>query len=123
MSDYSNGRIEKFSPGVPGWKQTNINGFGDQYNVLGVTNIFNGKLYAGVTKWGAPPQIWQSGNGKNWSMVSTPGNTISSTTAAVLDLISFNGQMYASLGWNAGSSPNPRVVIQVEMVDDTRRQS
>jgi hypothetical protein len=28
----ANGRIQKYAPGVPGWKQVNINGFGDLKN-------------------------------------------------------------------------------------------
>jgi streptogramin lyase len=100
VSDFTNARIQKFAPGVPGWKQVNINGFGDPNYSKAALNVFNGKLYAGVTNWNAPPQIWQSGDGKSWSNVSTPGVAINSATTAILDMVNFNGQMYAGTGWS-----------------------
>ena len=30
IADWDNHRVEKFTPGVPGWVQTNVNGFGDR---------------------------------------------------------------------------------------------
>jgi hypothetical protein len=33
VADTDNHRIQKYNRGVPGWKQVNINGFGDYDNI------------------------------------------------------------------------------------------
>ncbi len=51
MSEQFNHRVRKYAPGVPGWKQTNINGFGDRNNLSSALrmNGFGNFLYAGTT--------------------------------------------------------------------------
>ena len=52
VADHDNHRIQKFSPGVPGWQQVNINGFGTQaVEVISTLGTFNNTLYAGTTHW------------------------------------------------------------------------
>jgi DNA-binding beta-propeller fold protein YncE len=49
VADSDNHRIQKFAPGVPGWKQVNINGFGDRTNGnIHALASFGGQLYAGT---------------------------------------------------------------------------
>ena len=44
VADYDNARIQVFAPGVPGWKQANINGFGSRSVAAGASEVFNGQL-------------------------------------------------------------------------------
>ena len=46
-----NDRIQKYAPGVPDWKQVNINGFGTPTTQLIHLQPFNGQLYAGSGDW------------------------------------------------------------------------
>ena len=50
--DWTFHRIQKYTPGVPGWKQVNINGFGNPTTVM-ITSLeaFNNLLYAGTLNW------------------------------------------------------------------------
>ena len=54
ITDSRNSRIQKFAPGVPGWRQININGFGERHNrgILAM-EVFNGQLYAGTLELGS----------------------------------------------------------------------
>ena len=47
IADSDNHRIQKFAPGVPGWRQVNINGFGDRWATW-ISSLlpFQGSLYA-----------------------------------------------------------------------------
>jgi hypothetical protein len=102
IADWNNHRIQKFAPGVPGWQQANINGFGTPYN-RGVSSleVFNGHLYAGATNFDSGGTIWRTSNGAAWTQVSSPGfsSPFTKTNAAIIDLATFNGQLYASTGW------------------------
>jgi hypothetical protein len=45
-------RVSSFSPGVPGWRQVNVNGFGDpSTTVVSALEVFNGQLYVGTGNW------------------------------------------------------------------------
>lgn len=48
VADWGNHRIQKFAPGVPGWEQTNINGFGDRQSMISTLDVFNSQMYAGI---------------------------------------------------------------------------
>jgi sugar lactone lactonase YvrE len=48
VGDLTNHRIQKFAPGVSGWQQTNINGFGTQANEIISTLDFHHPPYAGT---------------------------------------------------------------------------
>ena len=62
VTDRDNHRIQKFAPGVPGWKQANINGFGDLANTI-TTSLatFGSQLYAGTyNPGGTGAQLWRT---------------------------------------------------------------
>jgi hypothetical protein len=102
ITDSRNGRIQKFALGVPGWRQANINGFGDSHN-WGVTalEVFGDQLYAGTGNWDQGASIWRMGDGTSWTRVSEPafGNTSSGANISILDMIVFKSQLYATAGW------------------------
>jgi sugar lactone lactonase YvrE len=104
IPDMLNHRIQKFAPGVPDWQQVNINGFGERY-AISVTALggFNGQLYAGTcTSWesGKGAQVYRTSDGVTWSAASEPGfGVYTDTISAVLDLVVFDGQLYAGAGW------------------------
>jgi hypothetical protein len=93
-------------PGVPGWKQVNIDGFG-KLTTTGVTALenYDGQLYAGATNWTDGGQVWRTNDGTNWMSVSEPGftSTLTNTNPAILDLVEFKNQLYASTGWDAST--------------------
>ena len=99
IAESENHRVQKFAPGVPGWVQSNINGFGDLRNSL-ITTLasFDEQLYAGTYNWsGNGTQLWRLDN-VGWTAVITNGFGNSNNIG--LDyLIEFNGQLYAST-WN-----------------------
>ena len=96
VADKDNHRIQKFAPGVPGWLQVNINGFGDRWNdlVLALAN-FNGDLYAGTSN-GEGGEVWRSGS--EWEQVNGNGFG-NSDNGGIDDLIEFDDYLYAST-WN-----------------------
>jgi hypothetical protein len=101
IGNFWDSRIQKFAPGVPGWKQANINGFGERWNdgVLAMT-VFNGQLYAGTINYSDGGQAWRTSNGSTWTAVSAPGfgSAYTNTNAVVFDMIEFKGQLYAGAG-------------------------
>jgi DNA-binding beta-propeller fold protein YncE len=108
VADTNNHRIQKFAPGVPGWKQVNINGFGDRLNAEGVESleVFNGQLYAGASNWDSGARVWRTSDGTTWTAASEPGfgSAYTNTNTLVFDMIEFKGQLYAGTGkwWNDG---------------------
>ena len=92
VADWGNHRIQKFAPGVPGWRQVNINGFGDRNaNWMSSLLPFQGSLYA----TGYPAQIWRMTAAGVWS----PANTLGfgdSTNSEIDALAEFNGRLYAA---------------------------
>jgi hypothetical protein len=104
VTDRDNHRIQKFAPGVPGWKQVNINGFGDPANRISTLGVFGGYLYAGTYAFrdhGA--QLWRTADGLNWTAVMTNGFGVY-YNVGIDHLVEFNGKLYAGV-WN--STPNP----------------
>ncbi len=99
IADSTNHRIQKFAPGVPGWRQVNINGFGDRNNwgVLAL-EIFKGDLYAGTRNPVIGATVWRTTNGATWNRVSEPGfsNAFGSTNSMVWDFATFGDQLYAT---------------------------
>jgi hypothetical protein len=103
VADSDNHRIQKFSPGVFGWQQANINGFGNRWNAwVSSLEEFNGQLYAGTANWNEGTTIYQSSNGQNWTAVTEPGisSVYNSANPVVIDMLEFNGQLYAGTGWD-----------------------
>ena len=104
VTDRNNHRIQKFAPGVPGWQQVNLNGFGDRNSSIGALAPFGGYLYAGTYKYadhGA--QIWRMDAAGNWTPVMTNGFGVY-YNIGIDHLVEFNGKLYAGV-WN--STPNP----------------
>jgi len=71
VADSDNSRIQKFAPGVPGWEQVNINGFGNRRNE-GVLSLafFGDTLYAGTYNLNGG-EIWRMSS--PWSQVNNDG--------------------------------------------------
>lgn len=70
VTDRNNHRIQKFAPGVPGWKQVNINGFGERWNQwISSLVSFKGHLYAS----GYQAYVWRLESDGSWSIVNTLG--------------------------------------------------
>jgi len=104
VADHHNQRIQKFAPGVPGWRQMNINGFGDRQNQSLALDIFNGQLYAGVSNTSKGAQIWRSSDGRTWSPTSELGFGLGTGVSYILDTIVFDGKLYVGTGWRDRSA-------------------
>jgi len=100
IADLFHHSIQIFSPGVPNWKQVNLNGFGSRSNAMASSiEEFESQLYVGTANWGAGGNIWRSTDGEHWSSVSDsfdPGS-------AITDLEQFGGQLYAAISWGENS--------------------
>ena len=104
VADSDNHRIQKFAPGVPGWRQVNINGFGERPNRINSLGVFGGYLYAGTFNFGGNgAQLWRASDGLNWTPVITNGFG-NASNVGIDHLIEFNGQLYAGI-WNQTDSP------------------
>ena len=80
---------------VQGWRQVNIDGFGDANNwCIGALEEFNGQLYAGTFNSDTGAQLWRMGS--LWTAVFTNGFGISNNVG-IDDLIEFNGYLYAGV--------------------------
>jgi len=94
VTDTGNHRVQKFTPGVQGWDQVNINAFGnpDSYGI-GTLASFGGQLYAGTSRAGGA-RIWRSSDGTTWNgvMVGGFGNP---NNFFVDHLFEFSGNLYA----------------------------
>jgi hypothetical protein len=105
VAEYENHRVQKFAPRVPGWRQVNINGFGDPQNTsISALEVFGGKLYAASMNQDVGARVWRSDNGRTWTAASEAGfgTADPSGNPLVHDMIPFNGQIYASLGSFSG---------------------
>ena len=95
-------RIQVYAPGVTGWEQVNINGFGNPSTDM-ITSLeeFNDQLYAGAGNPVDGGQVWRSSNGTDWMPVSELGftSTLTNTNPYIPDLIEFDGQLYAGTSW------------------------
>jgi len=90
---------------LPDWEQVNSNGFGDpQASEVSALETFNGQLYAGTNNPTNLARIFRSSDGVMWTPVIEPGFGISHDIAppAILDLVVFNGRIYASTGRGDG---------------------
>lgn len=95
-ADQINHRIQMYTPGVPDWQQSNLNGFGEPMNSQIATLVgFQGKLYAGVSNFsGRGAQLWQEDSTLSWTAVLTNGFG-NSKNYGIAHLIEFHGQLYA----------------------------
>jgi hypothetical protein len=109
VSDFENARVQKFAPGVPGWRQANINGFGDPKSERVLTfKVFNNQLYAGTVNYSSGGQIWRTTDGYTWTATSEAGlgTAYTNTNPIISDMIEFNGQLYTTAGsWTSDGVP------------------
>ncbi|MCJ7703049.1 MAG: 6-bladed beta-propeller [Anaerolineales bacterium] len=70
VSDIYNHRVQKFAPGLPGWEQANLNGFGDWENSLSTLDVFGDDLYASTWHGIGPAQVWRSNSDGEWQEVT-----------------------------------------------------
>ncbi len=93
VADVTNHRIQKFAPGVPGWEQVNINGFGNLRNdSVSSLAFFSDTLYAGTINFDTGGEIWRMGN--PWTAVITGGLGYA-YNVGIDHLIEFKGDLYA----------------------------
>jgi sugar lactone lactonase YvrE len=104
IADLFNHRVQKFAPGVPGWEQINVNGFGVRANRgLAALEVFEGSLYAGTGNWEQGGRVWRTADGVTWEPTSSTGFGMGTTNSAIIDLIEFEGRLYAGTGWGGSS--------------------
>jgi sugar lactone lactonase YvrE len=105
VADWQNSRIQVFALGVPGWKQANINGFGEVTSAVSSLGVFNGQIYAGTANWsGVGGRIYRSSTGADWVPVVDPGFGGGGAVPVIVDLKVFNGKLYAATGWGDNGS-------------------
>ena len=99
IAEYLNHRIQKFTPGVPGWTQRNLNGFGELENSMIMSLAsFNGQLYAGTYNGSSNgAQLWRRDD-VGWTALITDGFG-TATNVGVEHMVEFNGDLYAGV-WN-----------------------
>ena len=93
VAENRNHRIQKFAPGVPGWEQVNINGFGDRNNWAANLSVFGSYLYAGTVNDETGGEAWRTANGTTWNQVNLDGFGVVSNTR-VLAGENLNGYLY-----------------------------
>ena len=97
VADEGNHRIKKLALGVPGWRQININGFGNADNSgIGALEGFQGQLYAGTLAKDGTADLWRY-DGLTWSVVDEDFGGANSD--GLDDLIAFDEKLYAGI-WN-----------------------
>jgi uncharacterized protein YjiK len=98
VADFTNARIQKFAPGVPGWRQKNINGFGDRNNwAANRMSVWGNYLYVGTANNNTGGEVWRTANGATWSQVNLDGFGVVSNTSAMVGE-AFNGYLYVGTG-------------------------
>jgi len=98
VTDRDNHRIQKFAPGVPGWRQVNINGFGDRNNwAVNRMSVFGNYLYAGTANAMTGGEMWRTANGTDWSQGNVGGFGVISNTAVLVGE-PWNGYLYVGTG-------------------------
>ena len=93
--------LARADTGVPGWRQSNLSGFGEPKNsTISSLAVFGNYLYAGTSTDGsAPAQVWYTSDGRGWSQFSPswPADTI-----AVADAVPFGGRFYVGTARETG---------------------
>jgi hypothetical protein len=74
VTDQHNQRIQKFVPGYPGWRQSNVDGFGDPDVQVKSLEMFNDELFAAtwVDRGYTTAHVYKTGDGYNWTQLSSP---------------------------------------------------
>jgi sugar lactone lactonase YvrE len=94
VTDENLHRIQKFAPGVPGWSQSNLHGFGTPDNILASTlGEFSEELYSATFHATSGAEIWKLDSGA-WTSTMTGGFSDVDNTG-IDHLLEFNGRLYA----------------------------
>jgi hypothetical protein len=89
---------------TPGWQLRNRSGFGNFQNQIYALEVFSGQLYAATTNFAdGGARVWRLTQDNDWTPASEMGMSpiYSNTNPAIYDLVTFNGQLYASVGLGA----------------------
>jgi hypothetical protein len=105
IADHHNQRIQKYAPGVPGWEQVNINGFGNRNNRgAWALETFNDALYVSTFNYVSGAEVYRFSSGY-WERVVSDGFD-DSTNVGVDWFTEFNGHLYAGTWNDNGSGSN-----------------
>jgi len=101
IADTGNHRIQVYSPGVMGWKQANIDGFGVRSN-LGVWSMaeYNQTVYAGTHNPNGG-EVWRKLPSGAWEKTAGAGFGMEGNNG-IDSLLEYNGYLYASTYNEAG---------------------
>ncbi len=96
VADQYNQRIQKFSPGVDGWHQMNLNGFGwTETTAIGSAAYFSNRVYAGTdTDWGA--QIWRTDSSNLQTEEVVYAGFLDRSNRGIDHMLEYKGQLYAT---------------------------
>jgi hypothetical protein len=101
ISDHVNHRIQKFAPGVPGWRQVNINGFGNTDNWSAWSlGTFNDALYASTGNFSIGTEVYRLSS-DTWEQVVS-GGFGDSDNVAVNWFAEFNNSLYVGTWSSSG---------------------
>jgi hypothetical protein len=112
FTDWTNGRVMKYAQGVPGWRQVNINGFGNPWNYeITRLSVHNNMLYASTdNNNGQGGTVWRSADGRNWQQVSAGGMGNSNINRLHVEQ-SINGYLYVGTSDPGGGAEMWRCAV------------
>lgn len=88
-------QVVKFSPGVPGWRQVNVNGFGVRSRYLPLDMIVRGDtLYLSVYDWVGRASLWKTADFSSWEQVIS-SNFIPDYSGIIYSLADYGDYLYA----------------------------
>ena len=101
--DLTGARIQIYKRGVKGWRQINLNGFGNRASTnAGPLEEFKGALYAAKSDWENGAQVMRSTSSGNWTPVSQPGFGETPGAGMILDFMVYKDRLYAATGFTEG---------------------
>ena len=130
VADLDNSRIQKFAPGVPNWRQVNINGFGERTNyTTEAMTSFGDRIYVGTYNFsGNGAQLWRKQEAGLWEAIMTNGFGDPANNG-VSYLIEFKNKLYAGTGnanggqlWRSDRGSDWTQVVPAGFGDPTNRE-
>ena len=105
VADHVNHRVQRFALGVPGWRQANVNGFGDRDN-WGAWSLgtFEDALYVSTGNHADGADVYRLASG-SWEQVVSAGFG-DEANVAVDWFAEFKGDLYASTWNDTGNGSN-----------------